>query len=123
MSVFTTGPGGSSNQGGVVMTVELLYTEGCPYIAAYLPHLQQLVANAGLDEPVRTHLVASDDQAQRERFVGSPTVRVAGVDVDPKAEGRLGYGLTCRLYLTPQGSQHQPADDWVLGRLRQHLDQ
>ena len=43
------------------MTVELLYTEGCPYVAAYLPHLQQLLAGAGLDEPVRTHVVADDD--------------------------------------------------------------
>jgi hypothetical protein len=105
------------------MTVELLYTEGCPHVAAYLPHLQQLVAGAGLNEPVRTHVVADNDQAQRERFLGSPTVRIAGVDVDPSAEGRLGYGLACRLYPTPGGPQCHPADDWVLSRLRQHLGQ
>jgi hypothetical protein len=105
------------------MTVELLYTEGCPYVAAYLLHLQQLVASAGLEEPVRTPVVADEDQAQRERFLGSPTVRVAGVDVDPTAEGRLDYRLDCRQYATSEGPQHQPADDWVLSRLRQHLDQ
>ena len=104
-----------------VMTVELLYTEGCPYVAAYLPHLQQLVVGTGLDEPVRTRVVTDDDQAQRERFMGSPTVRIAGVDVDPSAESRFGYVLTCRLYATPEGPQHQPADDWVLSRLRRHL--
>jgi len=105
------------------MTVELLYTEGCPHVAAYLPHLQQLVVGAGLDEPVRTRVVADADQAQRERFLGSPTVRVAGVDVDRSAEGRLGYGLTCRLYPRPGGLQCWPADDWVLNGLRQHLGQ
>ena len=40
--------------------------------------------------------MTSDEQAQHERFLGSPTVRVGGVDVDPDAEGRLDYGLTCR---------------------------
>ena len=105
------------------MTVELLYTEGCPYVAAYLPHLRQLVAGAGLDEPVRTHVVADDDQAQREPFLGSPTVRIGGVDVDPSADGRLDYGLACRQYATPEGPQYWPADDWVLSRLRQHLGQ
>ena len=103
------------------MTVELLYTEGCPHVAAYLRHLQQLVAGVGLDEPVRTHVVADEDEARQERFLGSPTVRIAGLDVDPGAEGR--YGLTCRLYATPEGPQHQPADDWVLSRLRQRLGQ
>jgi hypothetical protein len=105
------------------MTVELFGTEGCPYVAAYLPRLRQLVAGAGIGEPVRTHVVADDDQAQRERFLGSPTVRIAGVDVDRSAEGRLGYGLTCRLYLTPGRAQYWPADEWVLSGLRQHLGQ
>jgi hypothetical protein len=105
------------------MTAELLYIEGCPYVAAYLPHLQQLVAGAGLDAPVRTHVVADEGEAQRERFLGSPTVRIAGVDVDPSAEGRLDYRLDCRQYAMADGPQHRPADDWVLSRLRKHLGQ
>jgi hypothetical protein len=107
--------------GRCVITVELLYTEGCPYVADYLPHLQQLVADAGLDEQVSTRVVADDQQAQRERFLGSPTIRVDGVDVDPGAEGRLDYTLDCRQYATPEGPQHHPADDWVVTQLRQHL--
>jgi hypothetical protein len=109
--------------GGVI--VELLYTEGCPHAAAYLPHLRQLVADAGLgEEPVRTQLITDAEQAQRERFLGSPTIRVAGVDVDTGAEGRLDYGLTCRLYVTPDGLRGHPEDAWVLSdlRLRQRLD-
>jgi hypothetical protein len=80
------------------MTVELLHTEGCPYVADYLPHLQQLVASAGVDEPVRTRVVSDNGEARRERFLGSPTVRVDGIDVDPSAEGRLDYRLDCRQY-------------------------
>jgi hypothetical protein len=98
--------------------VELPYTEGCPHVAAYLPHLRQLMADAELvEEPVRTQLITDAGQAHRERFLGSPTIRVAGVDVDPGAEGRTDYGLTCRLYPTPDGHRGHPADADVLAAL------
>jgi hypothetical protein len=32
----------------------------------------------------------------RERFIGSPTIRIDGVDVQPTAQEP--YGLTCRVY-------------------------
>ena len=105
-------PDRKAHQGEVrSMTVELLYTEGCPHAAAYLPHLQQLVGAAGLGEPVRARLVADDEQARQERFLGSPTIRVAGVDVDPTARRRLDYGLTCRLYAAPEGLRGHPSDE------------
>ena len=104
------------------MTVELLYTEGCPHAAEYLPHLQKLVAAAGVYQPVQTQLVADPEHAQQERFLGSPTVRVDGVDVDPTVEGRNDFGLTCRLYTTPQGLRVRPVDAWVQAALHRHLD-
>ena len=55
------------------MTVELLYIDGCPNIVGYLPHLRQLVTAVGLEEPVRTHVIADDEEARRERFLGSTT--------------------------------------------------
>jgi hypothetical protein len=81
------------------------------------------VARAGVDEPVRTRVVFDNEEARRERFLGSSTIRVDGIDVDPSAEGRFDYRLDCRQYTTVEGPQHHPADDWVLRRLRQHLDQ
>ena len=102
------------------VTVEVLYTERCPHVAAYLPRLQQLVADAGLDGPIETRLVTDYEQARRERFLGSPTIRIAGVDVDPTADRRLDYGLACRLYATPDGLRGPPADAWLLSALRRH---
>ena len=42
----------------------------------------------------------------------------AAVDVDPGADGRVDYGLTCRLYATPDGHRGRPADAVVLAALR-----
>ena len=49
---------------------------------------------------------------------GSSPRSSAAVDVDPGADGRVDYGLTCRLYATPDGHRGRPADAVVLAALR-----
>jgi hypothetical protein len=100
------------------MTIELLYVDGCPGHEAFLPRLRELLAQAGVDAPVIQRKVESDEAAQRERFLGSPTLRIDGVDVDPGAAQRADYGIKCRLYPTPDGLRGTPADEWVDDALR-----
>ena len=95
------------------MTIELLYFDGCPSHEAFLPRLRELLAQIGVDAPVLQRRVESDAAAQQERFLGSPTVRVDGADVEPGAAQREDYGLKCRLYSTPDGLRGVPADEWV----------
>ena len=99
------------------MKIELLYFDGCPSHEAFLPRLHDLLSHAGADAAVKQRRVESDEAAQRERFLGSPTLRVDGVDVDPGAAGRTDYGLKCRLYPTDEGLRGAPPDAWVLDAL------
>jgi hypothetical protein len=55
--------------------------------------------------------------AKRERFLGSPTLRIDGRDVEPGAERRTDFGLKCRLYRSDNGLAGFPQDDWVLDAL------
>jgi hypothetical protein len=98
--------------------VEMLHTESCPNAEVYLPRLRRLVTDAGVADPVRVRVVANGEQAQHERFLGSPTVRVDGRDVDPGAATRQDYSLSCRLYVGPSGVSGMPPDEWVLALLR-----
>ncbi|PVZ09031.1 DF family (seleno)protein [Actinomycetospora cinnamomea] len=102
------------------MTIELLHTEECANAATYLPRLRQLVADAGVSEPVQVRLISDPTQAQREEFLGSPTVRIDGRDVDPGAVESRDYGLSCRLYAGPSGLSGAPPDSSVLEMLRRH---
>ena len=99
------------------MRVEVLYFDGCPSHEAFLPRLRELLAQAGIDDRVELCRVESVEAAERERFLGSPSLRIDGVDVDPTAGERTDYGLQCRLYRTPAGQQQAPADEWVLAAL------
>ena len=104
------------------MKVEVLFFDGCPNHEALLPHLRELL-NAAEAEDTEIRLVRVEDAktAEAERFLGSPTVRVDGEDVEPGADERTDFGLKCRLFTTPQGLRGTPADEWVLDALERAL--
>ena len=95
------------------MDVEVLYFEGCPL----LPHLRELVASSGVEAEIKLVRVEDAETAERRRFLGSPTIRVGGQDVEPGAGQRTDFGLKCRLFATPAGLQGTPADEWLLAAL------
>jgi hypothetical protein len=99
------------------VTVELLYFDGCPNHELLLPHLEQLLRNGEITAEIALRNVPDDAAAQRERFLGSPTVRIDGRDVEPGAEDRDDYGLKCRLYRTDAGLKGAPLDEWILDAL------
>jgi hypothetical protein len=78
-------------------TVELLYWEGCPSHPQALAELRAAMAELGLDpDSVAVREVGTDARAEHERFVGSPTIRIDGADIqDP---GEEPAALTCRVY-------------------------
>jgi hypothetical protein len=100
------------------MKIELFYFDGCPSYAELLPRLRQLVAAEGIEEQVELHRVETPEGAARERFLGSPTVRIDGEDVDPTANGREDFGIECRLYRTDDGLARTPPEEWILTSLR-----
>ena len=85
------------------MKVELLWWEGCPSHPRALEELRAVLSEEGLDpESVELREVESDEQAERERFPGSPTILIDGEDVVPPGEGEP-FGLTCRVYRLRDG--------------------
>jgi hypothetical protein len=97
--------------------VELLYFDGCPNYEALLPHLERLLRVAEIPVEIALRNVPDEAAARRERFLGSPTIRVDGRDVEPGAEDRNDYALTCRLYRTNAGLRGAPSDEWILHAL------
>jgi hypothetical protein len=85
------------------MKVELLWWEGCPSTAEALEELRSVLSDEGLDpKAIELREVESDEQAARERFPGSPTIRIDGEDVVPPEDGEP-VGLTCRVYRRRDG--------------------
>lgn len=103
-------------------TVQLLYFDGCPNYEALLPRLRALLDEAGADAALELRRIESEEDARRLRFLGSPTVRVDGRDVEPDAGAREDFGLKCRLYRTPDGMVGAPPDGLILAALSSESD-
>jgi hypothetical protein len=97
--------------------IEILYFDDCPNHEAFLPHLRDLLARHDLAANLITTRIDSDLDAQHYAFLGSPTVRINGHDIDHDAESRTAYGMQCRLYRTPTGLTGTPPDAWILAAL------
>ena len=90
-------------------SVELLWWSGCPSWERATEELRDEMAAAGLEpDSIVLREVATDEAAEREGFIGSPTIRVSGRDV--QAIGDEPAGLTCRVYRLRDG-RYSPLPD------------
>jgi hypothetical protein len=79
-----------------------VWWDGCPSWPDALDELTATMDELGLGpEALELREVTSDEQAERERFPGSPTIRVDGEDIVP-ADGEP-IGLACRVYRLRDG--------------------
>lgn len=79
------------------MIITFLYYEACPSYDAALDRLRQVVHEEGIQATIKIVKVETEEQAQRLRFIGSPTILVDGRDIDPPPPGAY-HALTCRAY-------------------------
>jgi hypothetical protein len=90
------------------MTIELLWWEGCPSHPQTFADLERILREEGIGTQVTRVEIESDEQARRERFPGSPTIRIDGRDVvDP---GDEPPALACRVYRRRDG-RYSPTPD------------
>ena len=103
------------------MRIELLYFESCPNHEKLMPRLSELLGPA-LAPSIELRRIESEEEARRVRFLGSPTVRVDGRDVEVGAESRSDYGLKCRLYRTGDRLVVIPPDEWITAAIGERGD-
>ena len=97
--------------------VELLYFEDCPNHEAARELVERVAAQAGVELSLRLVEVTSPEDAERLRFLGSPSVRVNGHDIEPGADDLDTFMFACRLYRTASGFCGTPSEEWVRAAL------
>lgn len=95
------------------LRVEILSFAGCPNREPARALVERVADELGMEATVEIVDVIDFDAARNLRFLGSPTVRVNGHDVEPGAEKRCEFGFACRVYHSDQGSSSQPSEAWI----------
>ncbi len=97
--------------------VEVLFFGGCPNVDIALARARKAAEATGVAD-VRLVPVESEDDARRLGFLGSPTVRVDGLDVEVSARARTDFGLQCRVYSVGGRMAGVPPVEWVEAALQ-----
>ena len=95
--------------------IEILYFDGCPNHEPTVDLAREVVIELGLDAEIREVAVETPEAAEALRFVGSPSIRVNGVDIDPEAREQAEYALSCRMY----GDAGIPPKELLIEALRE----
>jgi hypothetical protein len=93
--------------------VEVLTSGGCPHAEPAFALVERLIAASGISATVRCVDVLDAEEATAQRFLGSPTIRVNGRDIEPGADARAEYGLSCRIYRTDAGITGELDEQWL----------
>ena len=96
---------------------EILYFDGCPNREPAAALIERLARQLRIEPEVRLVEVGSPEAAAELRFLGSPTVRVDGRDVEPGADERRDFALSCRIYRSEGGISEQPDERWIRAAL------
>ena len=79
----------SDKEGSVVV----FHNDGCPATPKTVELIKECISELGINVDFRKVLVATQEEADAWRFLGSPTVQVGGIDIDPAARDSTVFGF------------------------------
>ena len=100
------------------MNIEILYFEGCRNHGPALQLVQELLREEGLSAEISEIQVGDPASAREIGFLGSPSIRVNGLDVEPTARTEHEYGMMCRTYVSDAGREGLPSREMIRTALR-----
>ncbi len=81
------------------MNIEVLYFEGCPNHLSAIEIVRETLKSLGRQEEIHQVEVHTQADAEAMAFVGSPSIRINGADIELWARSAKAFGLSCRTYL------------------------
>jgi len=97
-----------------MIPVRIVYFEGCPNIKPASDLIRRIANELGTEVTIDEVKVSTDEQARAERMLGSPTIQVRGLDIDPSARDRTDFAMSCRVF---DGTHGLPPEPMVVAAL------
>ena len=103
------------------MKIELLVFDGCPNSEPAERLVRETVAELGVDASIEIVKVVDNDDAIAKRFLGSPSIRVNGNDVEMVEDELTQYTMRCRIYRDGDSQSGLPPIALVKKRLAEAI--
>ena len=76
------------------MQIEVLTIKGCQVTPPTVELVKAIADEAGISYEISIITVENSRQANDLKFIGSPSVRINGVDIEPETNIQKNYGVT-----------------------------
>lgn len=100
------------------MKIEVLYFEDCPNFEPAERLLRDTLEELGVDAEIELVKVTDNDEAMANRFLGSPSIRINGNDLESEESESTQYSMRCRIYRTDKGQSGVPSKILLVSALR-----
>jgi len=97
------------------MKVELYYFDGCPTYKKTAKNLTEALEELNLNERIDMVEVLNQDDAEKKKFLGSPTIKINGTDLENK-QGTYVFG--CRIYSIQGTISGTPTKKYISEKLK-----
>jgi hypothetical protein len=98
--------------------VELLVIPDCPNHPPALERLREVLTEEGVESDIEEIVVNDETTARRLNFLGSPTIRINGHDVEP-SNGSQSCAASCRMYASSRGLAGIPSAEVIRKAIRE----
>lgn len=80
------------------MVIEILTFEGCPNADSAEQLVRDTVKELIITADIEAVKVVDNDDAVAKRFLGSPSIRINGKDLEVDEDDATQYSMRCRIY-------------------------
>ena len=96
------------------MKIELLVFDGCPNSEPTEKLIRETVSELGGDVKIEVVTVVDNYDAVARRFLGSPSVRVNGKDLEIEEDSTTTYSMRCRIYRNDENQSGIPQKELLI---------
>ncbi len=104
------------------MRVEVFYFEGCPNHVPAVKRTRELLREEGVSAEIVETEVLDQAKAEEVGFLGSPTIKINGLDVEPAARSSGAYAIACRTYRAGNHSEGLPSNETIRAAIKEALN-
>jgi hypothetical protein len=101
------------------MKVEIFYFSGCSNHVPAVDRVLEVLAQEGTPAEMVEVEVKDAATAQEVGFLGSPSIRVDGQDVEPAVRAAHAFGMMCRIYIDGGRRAGVPPPEWIRAAVRE----
>jgi glutaredoxin len=99
------------------MRIQVFTSPSCSHGEAAVVTVKEYLAEAGVEAEVEEVVTANFEDAKNVRSLGSPTVRIDGVDIEYGTTEPQEFTSECRYYNTAEGWKPSPPGHLILGAI------